>query len=65
MPAKSGIGAITEIGRKVPPEMQVPCDRFITSLSFSHFAELIAVEDSLIWQSKGHCLKYISPGFED
>jgi predicted nuclease of restriction endonuclease-like (RecB) superfamily len=47
LPAKSGIGTITEIEGRVSPELQVPSDRLITSLSFSHFAELIAIEGSL------------------
>jgi len=47
LPAKSAIGTITEIEGPMSPELQVPSDRLITSLSFSHFAELISVEDSL------------------
>jgi predicted nuclease of restriction endonuclease-like (RecB) superfamily len=31
----------------VSPELQIPTERLIKSLSFSHFAELIAVEDPL------------------
>jgi len=45
--AKSGTGTLTGIVGTVSPKLQTPPDRLIKSLSFSHFAELIAIEDSL------------------
>jgi len=45
--AKSGTGTLTGIVGTVSPKLQTPPDRLIKSLSFSHFAELIAIENSL------------------
>ena len=45
--AKSGTGTLTGIVGKVSPKLQAPPDLLIKSLSFSHFAELIAIEDFL------------------
>ena len=44
--AKSGTGTLSGIVGTVSPKLQTPPDRLIKSLSFSHFAELIAIEDS-------------------
>lgn len=43
--AKSGTGTLTGIVGKVSPKLQAPPDLLIKSLSFSHFAELITIED--------------------
>ena len=45
--AKSETGTTTGIVRTVSTQLQIQPDRLINSLSFSHFAELIAVEDPL------------------
>ena len=45
--AKSGTGTLTGIAGTVSPKLHTPPDRLIKSLSFSHFAELVAIEDSL------------------
>lgn len=39
--------AAEDIRGSLPPELSVPPKRLVQSLSFSHFAELIAVEDAL------------------
>jgi len=45
--AKSVTGTSTGIVETVSPKLQTPPDRLIKSLSFSHFAELVAIEDPL------------------
>jgi predicted nuclease of restriction endonuclease-like (RecB) superfamily len=45
--AKSGTETSTGIVETVSPKLQTPHDRLIKSLSFSHFAELVAIEDPL------------------
>lgn len=45
--AKSGPDTLPGIGGTVSPQLQIPVDRLVTSLSFSHFAELIAIDDPL------------------
>lgn len=43
----STVVATPTIRGTAPPELQLPPERLVKSLSFSHFVELIAVEDSL------------------
>ena len=45
--AKFETGTTTGIMETVSPKLQMPPARLIKSLSFSHFAELVAIEDSL------------------
>jgi len=43
----SGAEVPAEIRGTPSPEWQIPAERLVTSLSFSHFAELIAIDDPL------------------
>ena len=45
--AKSGTEMLPGIVGTVFPKLQIPADRLVNSLSFSHFAELIAIDDPL------------------
>lgn len=45
--ARSGVEAAPVIERTVSAKLEVPADRLVNSLSFSHFAELIAIDDAL------------------
>jgi len=38
---------VSPIRGSVPPELQIPTDRLVKSLSFSHFTELIPIDDPL------------------
>ena len=46
VPAKSRAEAAPGIMRTVSTKLQVPADRLVNSLSFSHFAELMAIDDA-------------------
>lgn len=47
LPPESGAEAPAEIRGTPSPELQVPAERLVASLSFSHFAELIGIDDPL------------------
>ena len=47
LPMASKTTAVAGIRGALSPKLQIPVDRLIRSLSFSHFAELITVEDPL------------------
>jgi predicted nuclease of restriction endonuclease-like (RecB) superfamily len=47
LPAKSETATRTGIVGTVSPELQLPPERLVKFLSFSHFVELISIEDSL------------------
>ncbi len=47
LPPGSGTDAPAGIRGTLSPELQIPPERLVTSLSFSHFAELIPIDDPL------------------
>ncbi len=47
LPPESGAKVLEGIRGTPSPELQAPAERLVTSLSFSHFAELIAIDDPL------------------
>jgi len=47
LPTDSSAQSALEIRGTVSPELQVPAERLVNSLSFSHFAELIPIDEPL------------------
>jgi len=55
--SKSNLGLQTSIRGTASPELHIPMERLITSLSFSHFVELIPIEEPLIECIRGQLVR--------